>query len=906
VAGRERDSGAQEGRWPWLRSRLFLKYLAIIVSLVGAAVLATSLVALWFTQEQARDEVTTVERTAAGGIRDSLHAQLGQAVQDAQAAATGGARGASLAEVRDELVSFVNPQYRFTDVSYVDPAGVERVRVSRDSKGFVGEGRRLANDPLFRATQAGTVAYGPIEVRTSGFGRQVVMTIAVPRTIDGGAIFAQLDLVGVQRQVADLAATTPGYAAYLVDDRGVVAAHSDPRARLDGRSVADRPQVRRALAGDLPDDAVSGRSSGDEVLSYALRMTPPGWLLFVEQPRDEAFGPVSSAIQRTIVLVVLSLVLAAIAAAILARRLVRPIRTIRAGAARIAGGHLDERIEIRSGDELGALADEFNRMAEQLEATYATLERRVEERTVELRQSLEANAVLLEELEAKTREVAAASHQKSAFLANMSHELRTPLNAVIGFSEVLRDRLFGPLSDKQAEYLDDIHASGKHLLALINDVLDLAKIEAGRGELELSDMDIRLCLEQGVGMIRERAARGGVDVRLDAPDDLGTVRADERRVKQVVVNLLANAVKFTPELGRVEVVARREADSVRVTVRDTGVGIAPEDQERVFEEFEQATTPEAREGTGLGLSLARRFIEAHEGRLTMESVLGEGSAFTFTLPVAGPARAAEPAPTAEAERALPPEPLGGRDLVLVVEDDPRAAKLQAVHLGEAGFDVVVAGSAEEGLEAARRLHPAVVTLDVLMPGRDGWDFIAEAKGDPGIAEIPIVVVSIVDEPLRGFALGAVDYLVKPVSGPRLVSAVARALVSGPRRPQVLVVDDDPSARALARAVLEPGGFEVSEAGDGRSGLDAVRRRPPDLVVLDLLMPDVDGFAFVDELRSDPGTAGVPVVVLTSASLSPAERELLNARVSHLAQKGELDRERFVELVRRLCPEAVPS
>ena len=229
-----------------------------------------------------------------------------------------------------------------------------------------------------------------------------------------------------------------------------------------------------------------------------------------------------------------------------------------------------------------------------------------------------------------------------------------------------------------------------------------------------------------------------------------------------------------------------------------------------------------------------------------------------------------------------------------------------MHLGEAGFDVVVAGSAEEGLEAARRLHPAVVTLDVLMPGRDGWDFIAEAKGDPAIAEIPIVVVSIVDEPLRGFALGAVDYLVKPVSGPRLVSAVARALVSGPRRPQVLVVDDDPSARALARAVLEPGGFEVSEAGDGRSGLDAVRRRPPDLVVLDLLMPGVDGFAFVDELRSDPGTAGVPVVVLTSATLSQAERELLNARVSHLAQKGELDRERFVELVRRLCPEAVPS
>ena len=315
-------------------------------------------------------------------------------------------------------------------------------------------------------------------------------------------------------------------------------------------------------------------------------------------------------------------------------------------------------------------------------------------------------------------------------------------------------------------------------------------------------------------------------MRLDAPEDLGTVRADERRVKQVVVNLLSNAVKFTPELGRVEVVARRDDDSVRVTVRDTGVGIANEDRERVFEEFEQATTPEAREGTGLGLSLARRFIEAHQGRLTMESVVGEGSAFTFTLPVAGPDGRAAPAAAAEPDRTPQPEPLTGRDLVVIVEDDPRAAKLQSVHLDEAGFDVVVAPGAEEGLEAVRRLRPAVVTLDVMMPGRDGWDFIAEAKADPSIADIPIVVVSIVDDPLRGFALGAVDYLVKPVSGPRLVSAVARALVAGPRRPQVLVVDDDPAARALARAVLEPDGFEVSEAGDGRSGLEAVRRRPP--------------------------------------------------------------------------------
>ena len=469
-------------------------------------------------------------------------------------------------------------------------------------------------------------------------------------------ILAQVNLQGIHDELRALVGAAPGFAAYVVDHRGRVAAGSGPSSLLGGTSVAGLPQVRRALAGHVGARPVDGRTlGGTDVFSYATRMDPSGWLLFVERPRAEALSPVSSAITRTVLFLVLAIALAAGAAVLLVRRLVRPIREIQTGAALIASGRFDERIDIRARDELGGLAEEFNRMAEHLQATYGTLERRVEDRTRDLRQSLDQNAALLQEIEEKNREIAIASRHKSAFLANMSHELRTPLNAVIGFSELLLGGMLGDLTPKQREYLGDIHASGKHLLALINDILDLAKVEAGRAELDLSDVDVRACLEQALGIVGERALRGAVDLRLTTSDDLGTVRADERRVKQVVINLLSNAVKFTPQLGRVEVVAARRGEVVVVEVRDTGTGIPPADQARIFEEFEQAARPDAREGSGLGLALARRFVEVHGGLLTVESEVGRGSTFTFTLPVAGPPDRA-PRPWAPRSRPRPRRP----------------------------------------------------------------------------------------------------------------------------------------------------------------------------------------------------------------------------------------------------------
>ncbi len=330
--------------------------------------------------------------------------------------------------------------------------------------------------------------------------------------------------------------------------------------------------------------------------------------------------------QRTALLLVLFLALAVGTSFVLARRMARPIETMQAAAAKIGAGSLDERIEVSSHDELGALADEFNRMAAQLQESYSGLEKKVEERTREL-------ATALRELDEKSRELEAASRHKSQFLANMSHELRTPLNAIIGFSQVLRERTFGDVNEKQEEYLDDVLSSANHLLSLINDVLDLSKVEAGQVELEVAPFSLRDALERGVVMVRERATKDGVGVALATDPEVDIVEGDERRIRQVIFNLLSNAVKFTPAGGAVDVRATQVNGEVRVSVSDTGPGIAAEDLDRIFQEFQQSDAGiEQREGTGLGLALSKRLVELHGGRICVDTELGQGSTFVFTLP----------------------------------------------------------------------------------------------------------------------------------------------------------------------------------------------------------------------------------------------------------------------------------
>jgi signal transduction histidine kinase/DNA-binding response OmpR family regulator len=546
----------------------------------------------------------------------------------------------------------------------------------------------------------------------------------------------------------------------------------------------------------------------------------------------------------------------------LSRSVIGPVQRMNTRLAEIASGDFSGRVEVANRDELGVLAENLNRMNDQVGRLYHDLE--------------------------------TASRHKSEFLASMSHELRTPLNAIIGFSEVLLQQMFGPVNERQADYLSDILTSGRHLLSLINDILDLSKIEAGRMELDLSEFPMPAVLESGLTMVRERAAGHGITLGLEVGPEVGTVRADERKIKQVVFNLLSNAVKFTPDGGRIDVACHCRDDWLEVSVRDTGIGIAPADQDRIFEEFQQAGQ---REGSGLGLALARTFVALHGGNLWVESEPGIGSTFTFTLP-----RQPDSSPTVQPTELPGPDVaagVAGPD-VLLIEDDDRSAELLTIYLEGAGYAVTRARDGEQGTELARQLHPAAIVLDLLLPGLSGWDVLAQAKLDPELSRIPVVIVSMLNEQGKGYALGAADYLVKPVRGDDLLAALRplTGVMTAAAPATVLAVDDDPTALELIDAVLRPEGYTVLRAASGPEALQLARQELPALVILDLLMPGMDGFDVVEALRADPVTDQIPIVILTSKTIEAADLERLNSHVAHLAEKGSFSRTEFVELVKR--------
>ena len=509
------------------------------------------------------------------------------------------------------------------------------------------------------------------------------------------------------------------------------------------------------------------------------------------------------------------------------------------------------------------------------------------------------NAQLYRQLERQSAALEVASRHKSEFLASMSHELRTPLNAIIGFSEVLLERMFGELNERQDDYLRDIWSSGKHLLELLNDILDLSKIEAGQMVLNRSEFAVRESLEYCLSMVRERALKQRILLSLEVDPQVGLLDADRLRFRQVVLNLLSNAVKFTPDGGRVGVRASIRDQDLVVEVADTGPGVAAEDRQRIFDSFQQgARLPGQTEGTGLGLTLSKRILELHGGRIWVESEAGKGSTFGFALPAGSGEPALTSVPEVSQDSGLPAElALGPGPTVVVVEDDRRSFDLLRVYLEAAGARVVGARDGEEGLDTVRRLSPAGVILDILLPGIDGWDVLAQLKADPGTAAIPVIVVSMLDERGRGFALGAAEYLVKPVGKDQLLAAVYRAAAMPERKHTVLAIDDDPLAIELVRASLEPEGWTVLGAATGQEGLALIRERQPSAVLLDLLMPGMDGFEVVEALRADPDTKSVPVVILTSKSMTQQDKERLQGRITYVARKTEFDLSGLAGLLR---------
>jgi len=542
------------------------------------------------------------------------------------------------------------------------------------------------------------------------------------------------------------------------------------------------------------------------------------------------------------------------------------------------------------------------------------------------RKQVEDERKLLERaLQAKNAELEAASRLKSEFVANMSHELRTPLNAIMGFSEVLRDGIVGKLTEQQQLLAVRIFTSGQHLLALINDILDLSKVEAGKMTLDLETVLIPSLLGNSLSIIKEKAASRRIRLDMDLDLDIGSTQVDPRKVKQIVYNLLSNAVKFSDEGGQVTLRARRATrqdvgrlsrhrtgrvfpledsgfeEFLEVSVTDNGIGISAESLAHLFVPFSQIDRGLARkfEGTGLGLALVKQLAQLHGGACAVDSATGEGSCFTIWLPLRAPvvvrSTAADP-PLLQRRQALV-----ASGVALMVEDDLKSAELVRLQLEGEGFTVLHAVTAEAAVTLAVQQPLTLITLDIMLPEMDGWEFLARIKQVPSLARVPVVIISIVAERNKGFALGASAILQKPMSRRDLSDSLAELGLlpnARGRALKVLVIDDDADAVELVCVGIEGLASEVVRAYSGADGIAAARRELPDVIVLDLMMPELSGFDVVEALSGQEATARIPVLIVTAKQVTADDRANLNGYVASIMEKTEFSRERFVAEVRR--------
>jgi len=479
---------------------------------------------------------------------------------------------------------------------------------------------------------------------------------------------------------------------------------------------------------------------------------------------------------------------------------------------------------------------------------------------------------------------------KSEFLANMSHELRTPLNSIIGFSRVILKGIDGPLTDMQKTDLTAIFESGTQLLNLINDILDISKIEAGKMEFAFEPTDLKELIKSVMLVSKALVKDKSVELLTDVPPDLPSVLADTRRIRQVITNLMSNAAKFTDQ-GYIKISATYDNYQVIVSVQDTGIGIPQHRFAAVFERFEQVDSSSTRKygGTGIGMPLSLEFIKAHGGDLWLDSKVGEGSTFFFSLPLGGPqSRVVAPEEVEEKREKSPTS-----RIILAVDDDEAVITILRRYLEKQGY--IVFGLTDSGrvMTEARRLKPYAITLDVLMPGKDGWEVIAELQSELETREIPVIVCSIKsDDVEKGFSMGASDYLIKPINEQDLLDALTR-LDQPAGEGYILVVDDNVDDRKLLHRILTNAGYQVREAVGGADAISRIHADPPSLIVLDLMMPDVDGFAVLENLKANSTTQRIPVVVVTAKELTSEERERLQKRVEALLQKGLYDQDQLL-------------
>ena len=698
--------------------------------------------------------------------------------------------------------------------------------------------------------------------------------------------------------------------AFLASRQGRVVAHADPKLMLTGTNPG-------ALVSSLPDGAVAQESregtavieqQGDVRRIYWSTSRVTGWKLVFNVSQAEVLRPVSQLWWQSTLIAGLGLLSMLGMVSWLARRLSEPIERLTQVAATMSGGDYATRgfedLERRP-DEIGALSRSLRKMGAEIEDREqhlkdwnTNLSEIVNQRTADLE-----TAVI--DAQRAREEAENANRTKSAFLANMSHELRTPMNAIIGYSEMLMEDLQESDQPEMVEDLRKIHSSGKHLLGLINDILDLSKIEAGRMTLFSETFDVAQVLAEVQETVRPLVVRNSNQLKVELEAGLGVMHSDLTKFRQILFNLLSNASKFT-ERGTIRLRARRDADGLSFSVRDSGIGMTPEQVSKIFEAFTQADASTTRKygGTGLGLAITRRFCEMLGGNISVRSEPGVGSEFTVRLPAIAPTDTTRPDETNEDGGGPVVKPPPGqsqesssRPLVIVIDDDQVVLDLMERFLTREGYAVRTARNGRDGLELVKALHPLAVTVDVIMPGMDGFSLLSALKEDPRTAEIPIVLISSTENRELGMSLGAVEFLSKPIDRPRLSSVLQRLQLEA--QGQILVVEDDPATRSLVSRMLRDDGWQVTEAENGRVALETLPACRPAVILLDLMMPEMDGFQFLAALRRLPAFSTIPVVVLTAMDLTEEDRRLLRRDVVLVCQKGSFRKDELLGELRSL-------
>ncbi|MCF6149661.1 MAG: response regulator [Candidatus Kuenenia sp.] len=608
-------------------------------------------------------------------------------------------------------------------------------------------------------------------------------------------------------------------------------------------------------------------------------------------PKEIAEQRYASAIIFFIVIGSTSIMLVVIIIFFTTNKFLKPIEKLTAAATTIRKtGDLTTKVEISTNDEVGQLGEAFNDMSSKLRSSYASLEQRIAEKTEHLQRAVSA--------------LKRANRMKSEFLANMSHELRTPLNAIIGFAEVLKDKLCGDLNAEQEDFVKDIHSSGQHLLQMINDILDLSKIEAGKMELQYEVFLLPDAIEEVYTILKGLAKKKQLHLETFLHDDVKDIEADRVKFKQILYNLLSNAIKFTPQNGTITTRASIINGKIQVSVSDSGIGIKSEEQKKVFKEFWQADSSFSRkyEGTGLGLALTKRIVELHRGNIWFESEYGKGSTFYFALPLAKPSEIPSLKDKEANLHKLSATAQKCKTTILVIEDNRMSADLLTVYLTNAGYNVILASDGREAVEKAKKYKPCLITLDILLPGIDGWEVISRLKSDKDTAHIPVIIVSIVDNKDLGYSLGAAEYLIKPIGRKQLIDAVntvAHTLKAKDKPMKILVVDDDEKAVKYINTILKEKEFTVFKAYGGEAGINIALEKHPDIIILDLMMPEVSGFDVIEKLKAHPEAKEIPIIICSAKDITSEEKRELNGKILAIIQKGSHTKEDLLEAIKKM-------